>query len=234
MSYTGVIIDGVNTLEQWGLILLDDLNIGEAKLKSTYVDVPGTDGQLNLSYGMTDGNPTFQNRTISFTLFASGLRVENGNYVYGSPSDEEAVNLIRTQLQGAYHGREVRVILPDDPNWYFRGVLSVGDKVKFNSGRIPISLNVFPYRLKNTETEIQVTIPASGEITASFINAQRRVIPTFDTTAGVTIQKGSNSWSIQAGETRLSGLYFDAGTTNLKFIGASGTQVTVRYQEGRL
>ena len=107
MSYTGVTINGTDTLTQWGLILLDDVTIEEARLKETLIDVKGTDGLLNLSYGLTGGAPTFNNRNISFTLFASGLSRSGNQLLHARPKNEEEVNLIRTELQGLYHGREV-------------------------------------------------------------------------------------------------------------------------------
>ena len=234
MSYTGVIINGVDTLEEWGLILLEDLKIGEAKLKSTWVNIPGADGSLNMSYGLTDGSPVFDMRTISFTLFASGITKVGQRLIMRKAKDEAAVNEIRAALQAAYHGREVNVFLPDDSTHYFRGVLAVGDKSKFNSGQIPITLTAYPYRLKRAETSVAVTIPSSGTITVTLDNEQRRVVPTITTTGNLSVQKGSRTWAIEPGTTRLSGLYLDAGETELAMSGTAGTEVTITYQEGRL
>lgn len=234
MSYTGITINGTDTLAEWGLILLDDLKIDEAKLKAAFVDVPGADGVLNLSYGMTGGNPVYEQRTISFTLFASGMRRNGSALTHGAPPDETEVNIIRTQLQGRYHGREVNVFLPDDPTHYFRGVLAVGEKSKFNSGRIPITLTAFPYRLKAAETTVNVTIPTGGSTTVTLANEQRRVVPTITASAETTIRKGDAIWTIEAGTTQISGLYLDAGNTELTVSGTSNATVTFKYQEGRL
>lgn len=234
MSYTGIMINGTDTLEQWGLILLDDLTIEEAKLKSVLIDVPGADGELNASYGMTGGVPVFSSRQLSFTLFASGLSKAGGVLTHGTPPKEEAVNLIRTQLQGRYHGREVEVILPDDPTHYFRGILSVGVKSKYNSGRIPITLQAFPYRLKTESTVVEETIPQGGSTTITLENEQRRVVPTITVSAETTIRKGDRTWTIQAGTRVIPGLYLDAGSTELAVSGTGGATISFLYQEGRL
>lgn len=234
MSYTGITINGTDTLTQWGLILLDDVTIGEAPLKSNIVDVPGTDGALNLSYGMTGGAPVFGMRDISFTLFASGLSRSGNRLLHARPKDEEEVNLIRTDLQGRYHGREVDVYLPDDSTHYWHGILSVGQKSRYNSGRIPISIKAFPYRLKTAATSVSATIPSGGSTTVTLANEQRRVVPSITASAAVTIRKGSDSWSIPSGTTKISGLYLDAGNTSLTVTGTRNTTVSFTYQEGRL
>ncbi len=234
MSYTGVTINGTDTLEQWGLILLDDLIIGEAQLKETRVNVPGADGSLNMSYGLTDGEPVFEDRPITFTLFASGLGWSNGVLTHAKPKNEAEVDEILGELQGRYHGREVDLILPNDSTHYWHGTLSVGAKSKYNSGKIPISIKAFPYKLKNAVTERQLTIPSGGSTTVTLTNEGRRVTPTITVNATTTITKGTSSWSVQSGTHVISGLYLDKGSTTIGISGTSGKTVKFAYQEGRL
>lgn len=234
MSYTGITINGTDTLAEWGLILLDDLVIGEAQLKETRVNVPGADGSLNMSYGLTDGEPVFEDRSITFTLFASGLGWSNGALTHAKPKNETEVDEILGEFQGRYHGREVDLILPNDSTHYWHGTLSVGTRSKYNSGKIPISIKAFPYKLKNAVTERQLTIPSGGSTTVTLTNEGRRVTPTITVNATTTIRKGDAIWTIEAGTTQISGLYLDAGNTELTVSGTSNATVTFKYQEGRL
>lgn len=254
MSYTGIQMrresetTWTDTLEEWGLILLDDLTIDEAKLKETWVDVPGANGALNLSYVMTDGEPVYEMRNISFTLFCSGLGRSGGALTHGTPPDEQAVNLIRAQLQGRYHGRIIEIILPDDPTHFFRGVLSVGAKSKFNSGRIPITIKAYPFRLNNTLIEVEMAPGTRYELTNSGsmrITPDVHVIfPEVDPPYNIGIYKISpeplQGWDIYSRNgldqnRKLEGLYLYPGTTTL----SRGplfetTRVIVSYREGRL
>lgn len=238
MSYTGVTINGTDTLTQWGLILLDDLHIGEAPLKGELVDVPGADGALNLSYGLS-GRPVFGMRDISFTLFASGLSRSGTQLLHNRPKNEEEVNLIRTELQGLYHGREVDLYLPDDATHYWHGIISIGPKDKFNSGRIPISITAQPYRLKTAVTEATFSIAGNRVQTITLSNEGMRVSPLVSTNKVCTINKDGHYWSLEPNtvDAKLSGFYLDAGTTSL-VINTSGATSTVtlkfKYQEGRL
>ena len=251
MSYTGVTINGTDTLEEWGLILEGDLTIGEAKLKETWVDVPGANGALNLSYVTTDGEPVYEMREISFTLFASGLGRSGGSLTHGTPPDEAAVNLIRTQLQGLYHGREVELILPDDPTHFFKGVLSVGAKSKFNSGRIPITVKAYPYRLKNTLTQVEMISgynPDQDLVNNGLIRVVPEVRVTFDESnppISIRIYKVSpsptQSWTILQSQNYteqypyLRGLYLYPGTTSIHMEpNQNNNRVIFTYREGRL
>lgn len=255
MSYTGVMVKKesdvawTDTLEEWGLILTENLTIGEAKLKETWIDIPGANGALNLSYAMTDGEPVYEMRDISFTLFCSGLGRSGGALTHGTPPDEQAVNLIRTQLQRLYHGREVELILPDDSTRFFKGVLSVGAKERYNSGMIPITMKAYPYRLSVTETVVElIKGVASSQVTIQN-DTPTKIVPKIkqefnNTSHMVTVLKfeplPTKTWAFtNASGTQdgviMDGLYFGPGTTKLRINSDySGDKLIFTYREGRL
>ena len=47
MAKVGAIINGVDTLTQYGLCMLADLTISEPVVKESLVDLPGADGTLD-------------------------------------------------------------------------------------------------------------------------------------------------------------------------------------------
>ena len=124
-----------DSLTEDGLCLLDDLTIGEAKLKENYVDIPGGNGSLNLSYA-PQGYPVYEDREISFTLF-KGV-------------DDIALEVIRAKLANMFHGHEVHLILPNDLNSYWAGVIQFGAISGYNSGKIPVTFRAQPYKTHNT------------------------------------------------------------------------------------
>ena len=132
----GVDISGkdeeVNTLSYYGLCILDDLTIGEAKLKENYVDIPGANGSLNLSYA-PQGYAVYEDREISFTLF-KGV-------------DDVELETIRAELANSYHGQEVNLILPNDLYSYWTGVIQFGAMSGYNSGKIPVTFRAQPYKV---------------------------------------------------------------------------------------
>ena len=131
----GVVISGkdeeINTLSYYGLCILDDLTIGEAKLKENYVNIPGANGSLNLSYA-PQGYPVYEEREISFTLF-KGV-------------DDIALEAIRAELANTFHGKEVELALPNDLNSFWTGVIQFGAISGYNSGKIPVTFRAQPYK----------------------------------------------------------------------------------------
>ena len=134
----GVLISGVdeeiNTLSYYGLCILDDLTIGEAKLKENYVNIPGANGSLNLSYA-PQGYATYEDREISFTLFKG---VNDAN-----------LEIIRSDLANKFHGQEVELTLPNDNEHFWKGVIQFGGISGYNSGKIPVTFRAQPYKTNN-------------------------------------------------------------------------------------
>lgn len=122
----------VNTLSDYGLCILDDLTIGEAKLKENYVDIPGANGSLDLSYA-PQGYPVYEDREISFTLF-KGV-------------DDVALETIRAELANSFHGQYVDLMLPNDASHSWEGTIQFGGISGYNSGKIPVTFRAQPYKV---------------------------------------------------------------------------------------
>lgn len=221
---TGVRIGEYDTKEQWGMILLNDLTIGAPAWKSNWVPIPGADGSLNMSYGLTDGEPVYEMRQIRFSLWPDG-------------ADEESAAIKKAQLMEYCHGRERDLWLPDDDTHYYHGTFEIGDKTGYNLLQIPVIVTVDPYKYKNDVTTVQITIPSSGNVSFDLTNEQRKVIPTFISAAShdITLTDGTKSFTLPAGETaRFAALSLPAGTKTLTATGTRGDSFTVQYQEAKL
>ena len=212
----GVVIDGVDTLQEYGLILLADLSEGEAEPKTEFLDIPGGNGSLDLSES-PQGRPVYKMRDISFTLFRA--------------VDSTALEELRAALARRWHGREVTLQLPTDAGHYYRGRMRIGSTSGYNSGKIPISMRVQPWKLKNTVTNISKAVNGIG--TVSLSNECMPVSPSVSASAPVTISWGTNSVSIDAGENwSIPTLVLEAGITELTITGTATVRFT--YQEGCL
>ena len=134
----GVSINGIDTLEAWGLMLLADVTVEAPALKEYTADIPGGDGSLD--YSAYTGYPHYKDRKLSFTLF-SGV-------------EDKALQNIRTALMLAWHGQQVELVLPDDVAHCYRGVLQVGESSGYNSGCIPITMRAEPLRYALQDTMV--------------------------------------------------------------------------------
>ncbi len=121
-----------NTWTDWKILPTERPVFAPPKPKTTYIDIPGGNGSLDLTESLT-GYPIFENRTGSFEF-----RVMN-DYKTWFERYSEIMNYL--------HGRFMNAILEDEPNWFYRGRFSVDS---WKSGDtwsvITIEYNVEPYK----------------------------------------------------------------------------------------
>ena len=208
----GVTINGTNTLTAYGLFLCADLNIGEPTLKENLVDIPGGNGALNMSYS-PQGYPVYNNREISFTLAKRMTDADRATAL--------------AAIRNLWHGREVSLVLPDDANHYWHGIISFGGVSGYNSGKIPVKMTAEPYKLKNAEATV-----TSGAGTVTLTNEGMPVVPTVTSTGSATIAWDGHSVAISAGEQTIPQLVLPAGETEITITGSA--TVTFTWREGSL
>ena len=218
----GVTIDDKNTLIEWGLLLLADVSIGAAPLKTMYVEVPDADGALDLTTALT-GVPVYGNREIVIPLFAG--RQPGG---YGGPADEWQFERVKADLASYCSGRVCKVWLPDDPNHYFRGRLQLGEKTGYNSGQVTLTLQAEPWRWKNDPTVYTLASPGTYRLS----NEGRRVNPVINASAAAELVYEGDTYLLAAGDNVFEDLIFHAGENIVQLSGSA--DVTFTYQEAHL
>lgn len=220
MSTTGVTINGTDTLTTYGLMMLDDLVISAPVVKEARVDLPGIDGTLDYSEALV-GYPVFEDRTVSFTLFKM--------------MDESARETMRNTLLTAYGGRVVQLVTPDVSGYYWRGRMTIGEYSGYNSGRIPVSVRVSPYRLKSAATVKTETLTANTPKSITLSSAGMPTIPTFKCTKACTLTYNGSTYAVAA-NTDFTSADFLIDGASLTFTAetTSSATLTITYQEGML
>lgn len=211
----GVQINGVDTLNYYGLIICADLKISQPRLKTNRVNIPGGDGTLNMSYS-PQGYPVYEDREISFTLFKA--------------MDETERSEILADIRNAYHGVEVNLVLPNDYCHYWHGVISVGDTSGYNTGKIPVKMTAQPYKLRREKTAVSKKITDSGTVTLR--NERKPATPLITVSDSMTLAWSGHSVSLSAGTHTVPQLLLQQGDTEITVTG-SGI-ITFEYQEGSL
>lgn len=108
----GVIFGDKHTYRDWGLIAKSRPNISPPRPKLKLVQVPGSDTVIDLTESLT-GKVNYEPRTIDFEFIMMADRARWPNLY----SD------ILTYL----HGRRMKIVMDDDPNYYYIGRVTVGD-----------------------------------------------------------------------------------------------------------
>ena len=121
-----------NTWEDWKILPTERPVFAPPKQKTTYIDIPGGNGTLDLSESLT-GYPIYENRSGTFEF-----RVMNGYKLW-----QERYSEIMDYL----HGRTMKAILADDPDWFYNGRFSIDSwKSGDTWSSITIGYNVEPYK----------------------------------------------------------------------------------------
>lgn len=217
---SGVIINGLNTKEDLGMVMLDDLSISAPSLKSEYVDVPGMNGALDYTDALT-GYPLYNMRDIGFTLF--------GRY------DTDELTQIRDYLFKHYNGRTCDVVTPDKPGYHWHGRVTVGALQSYRGGRIPISIHAQPYRLKDTMTTLTHSLSAGTAQDISLTCEGMPTLPKYTCTSACTLtDEDGNTYSLSAGTSaQFPALMLSEDMTITAEAATAGT-LTIEFQEGTL
>ena len=220
MIETGISFGNIHSFYDLNLIL-SSVTIAPAYPKTSYVDIPGADGSLDLTE--VHGEVKFYDRTIlcTFTMNPSG------------DLSEAAWEAKKTEVSNLLNGLAFRITLDKDPDYYWQGRCVV-DEYKSNKRvrQFVISATVRPYKMKHAETAVSFALSSTEQI-VSIRNGRKAVCPVIECTDDNTyITHGKSTCALAAGSHKTTDIIFVCGENELKLSGA-GT-VTFRFQEGDL
>lgn len=177
-----------NTWDEWRLVPTSRPVFNPPVQKVKTLDIPGSDGVIDLSTSLT-GYPVFQNRTGSFEFIVV-------DYKYWTPMRDNVNDTVRDyvndDIKGAgfrqwyetysdimnyLHGRTMRAVLEDDPDYYYEGRFTVNSwKSEKNWSKITIDYDVGPYKWSvKTSSELfpdifaDITVPTAREPTDGLV-----------------------------------------------------------------
>lgn len=199
-------------------LILSSKELGAQKVKSKKLDIDGADGSIDL----TDffGEPRYEDVTHKFT-FSTIL------------PQAQFITQFST-IKNAIHGKKMRIILDDDPLFYWMGRCFVsGFTSEKGVGKVEIECDCEPYKYRIAKTV--VTQAVSGTQVIALTNGKKRAVPevTIQTDASLNIVFGSgNVWDLASGSYTLPELELAHGE-NVVTVTGTGT-ITFTWQEGDL
>ena len=221
MELRGISLNGVHTGNDWGLTM-SVCKVDPPAVKTYYVAIEGRDGDLDFTEALT-GEIHYENRNGTF------------EFILTDGTHAERETLINT-IYAAVHGRQIRLILPDYPDYYMIGRFSVTDDTNTAAyGTISLSAVLEPWKYKATETVVEENV-TNIETTMELVNNGRRtLLPVFKIEGDVVIKHGTASFSLSAGEYTIPELTLKTGTTTLRVSSTSLTgKITATYREAIL
>lgn len=198
-------------------LLMTSKEIGSPEVKRQTIDIEGADGELDF----TDffGEPKYMNAQHRFEFESI------------QPRNEQLHQF--TDIKNLIHGKKGRIILDDDPSFFYVGRCFVSAyKNEKSIGKLSVDCDCEPYKYKAAKTVVTKAI--SGAETVTLTNARKRAVPevAIATDGSINIVYGTNIWDLGAGTYTLPELELVEGSNAVKLTG-TGT-VTFTWQEAEL
>lgn len=189
---------------------LAECSLSKPEKQTNYVEIPGRDGSIDLNDGLTGGEPRYKQRTLQIRLTCS-----ERDRIFRTELIDDIVNTL--------DGFVFRIIHPDDPTRYIRGVCSV--TVEYNDPAhcgVLIEALCDPWRVSMTGVYIDVTASGTAQTLVLTNRGRRRVVPyigAYDdapTMPNVSISSGTYS------------------TTFTDYVGRNVSELALGYKQTRI
>lgn len=135
MYHSLIFVDGNNsrnTWDNWHLIPSSRPVVSRPNVTLRYVDVPGKDGQLDISDYLI-GRPTYSSCNGSFEFYVAN---DYGNWASR-----------KSELSEFLNGRKMKMFLEDDPQYYYLGRFTFKEwRAGPNFSSVVIEYTVEPYK----------------------------------------------------------------------------------------
>ena len=199
-------------------LILTEREIGSPEVKTSKIEIAGADSALDL----TDffGEPKYSDVKHKFN--------------FSTIVSQTQFPALFSTVKSALHGKKMRVILDDDPLFYYMGRLTVsGFTTEKRVGKITVEADCDPYKYKLAKTVL--TSAVNGTTAITLTNSRKRAVPTVKVEAanGLNIAfQSSNVWDLNSGTYTLPELELAEGANTVTVTG-TGT-ITFTWQEASL
>lgn len=201
--------DGLWTLTAWEL--------SAAEHEQNLVTIPGSSKLLDLSTSLTNGEPTYGSRTLTATFESSeGDRLAR----------EERI----TKMINTLDGYSMNIVLPDEPDRYLVGRLSVARLYNdMAHASVQVTAVCEPWKYAKEETIVQFT-PNATQKEGVLINGGRlSLVPVLTVTQNpVWIVYDGNTWELSPGTYTLPDIYLTPGEHAVTYAGTGVAVFTYR------
>lgn len=217
-----------NTWDDWHLIPASRPLVNPPSVKTSYVDIPGGDGALDLTESLS-GRAMYGNRSGSWDFY-----VDN---------DHQDWTVLYSRIMEFLHGQTMEAVLEDDLAYYYEGRFSVNEwRSEKSYSRIIINYAVDPYKyymesggrwlwdpfnFEDGSIQDFYRLAINGELTIRIPiskEAPTGVYPIITTTAkGVTVRyNNGDPYTLKRGRNEMPDIQFVFGSNNLLTFTGSG------------
>lgn len=229
----GVKFDNYHSFRDLGVYPKSKIIVAPPKVREVYVEVAGADGSLDLTEALT-GRANFESRDAKFEF---------------TVIDRALWDSVYSRMMNTLHSKVMRVILDEDPSWYYEGRIQV-DSFATSKHTATITVTGFlnPYKKHlyanserwlwdtfNFETDVArdyADLVVDGTLTATIVGSKMPVTPVIKTSSAMSLTFNGNTYQLSAGENRIAGMVLLNQEYQMTFTG-SGT-VSIQFEIGSL
>lgn len=128
-TFSGGRLQGKNTWADWWLIPSERPDIAEPGIKTKFVQIPGREDPIDLTDWLT-GEPVMTDRSGSWEFIIDNSR--------------PGWMAVRDTIVDYLHGKQMKCVLEDDPNYYYDGRFTVRCASGEKNSAVTISYQVRP------------------------------------------------------------------------------------------
>lgn len=198
-------------------LILGEKELVAPKVKTVKIEIEGADSALDLTEFF--GEPNYDDVTHKFQF---STIVPQSDFL-----------TLFSTIKNAIHGQKLRIILDDDPEFYYYGRCIVSSFTSTKGiGTVSIEADCEPWKYKAAQTVITQAVSGMDRIVLT--NLRKRVVPevTITTDGSLRLVFGDSIWDLGSGSYTLPELELSAGENTVSVTG-TGT-VTFAYQEAGL
>ena len=229
----GVKFGDNHSFRDFGMYPKTKMIVAPPKVREVYVEVAGADGNLDLTEALV-GRPNFDNRDAKFEF---------------TVMDRARWDLVYTSLMNTIHGRDMQVVLDDDPYWYYNGRVQV-DAFATSKHTATITVTGFfdPYKKSlvanslqwlwdpfNFETDVArdyAELVVNGTLLTTIVGSKMPVTPVIEASSNMNLLFDGTTYQLTAGRNRIAGMTLVDQEYQMTFTG-NGT-VSVEFEIGSL
>jgi phage-related protein len=202
-------------------LLLSEVDIPPAQPKTTYVDIPGGDGSIDLTEA--HGEVKYKDRNCSFTFTMN-------------PADDlsdSAFEEKKTEISNLLNGQVFKITLDKDEDYYFEGRCEVSEYLSDKRlHQIVVKATVKPYKYKQNVTTMKFELSEPGR-TINIMNGRKAVSPSITCSDDDTvIVFNGATYNLSAGTHKVLDIRLTKGNNQMTISGAG--MVTFSFQEADL
>lgn len=208
----GVKFGDKHSINDWDL-LMTNKNIEDAEPKIIEIEIPGSNGKLDLSEWT--GEVLYNNRTLTFNFD-----------IFDSPSNWWT---LKQEITKYIHGKKLKIVLDQDNKYYYYGRCKVADfSNETTVAHLTIECDCEPFKYKNEVTTESIT--GTGPLILS--NSKKSVMPKITSTQSMEFTFEGKSFVVN-GTLQSPDIILKEGENIIEVTSGAGT-LTATYQEGEL